>query len=184
MKKMYSHTVDYQQMTYLLVKEKFPLFVFGFAMILIVALSAIRTIPFTHVRTQKSTVKKLPVAPFKIYRVQEGDDLWSIAEKIYGSGFNAMDIATLNHLDEPYVLTKDQMLLLPSVAPKAPTQGEITSTAAQTQHVSEYVVQEGDYLWQIAEKLYGDGNQMQKLIDANRIPYPYNVEAGQTLQVP
>ena len=60
----------------------------------------------------------------------------------------------------------------------------ITEQAAQTKRITEYTVLPGDYLWQIAEKIYGDGNQMNKLIDANNIPYPYNVEEGQKLIVP
>jgi len=120
----------------------------------------------------------------KTYTVKNGDDLWGIAEKMYGSGFNALDIAQANKLSEPYTLIENQILIIPSIAPRKPTQGEITEKAAQTTRVTEYIVLPGEYLWQIAEKVYGDGNQMSKLIDGNNIPYPYNVEEGQKLLVP
>jgi len=120
----------------------------------------------------------------RTYTVKLNDDLWTIAEKMYGSGYNALDIAQANKLSEPYTLIENQILIIPSIAPKKSTQGEITKQAAQTQRITEYMVLPGEYLWQIAEKIYGDGNQMGKLIDANNIPYPYNVEEGQKLLVP
>jgi len=185
MKNVYSGSLDYQEMTRLLVKEKFPFFLAGCGIAVLISLTVIRIIPFSLTQKPKKThTAQYAIDTVKIYRVQEGEDLWHIAEKTYGSGLNAVDIAQKNGIEEPYILTKDQILILPSIKPKAPTQGDITGNAAHTQHVSQYTVVEGDFLWKIAEKIYGDGNQMQKLIDANHIPYPYNVETGQTLQVP
>jgi len=139
---------------------------------------------FKRKQVQVKNTRSLKVESVKTYTVKFNDDLWGIAEKMYGSGLNALDIAAANHLSEPYTLTENQILIIPSVASKKPTQGDITEQAAQTQRATEYIVLPGEYLWQIAEKVYGDGNQMSKLIDANRIPYPYNVEEGQKLLVP
>ncbi len=177
---------DYKSAVVALVKGKYPALIFGcivtgFA--LFFAASTFKFIPFS--KHKKIVVKDtLHIAKVQTYTVQPGDDLWSVAQKFYGSGFNAYDIAKANKLEEPYTLSDNQILIIPSAAAKQPTQGEITESAPSTQHISEYVVLQGEYLWQIAEKIYGDGNQMGKLINANNIPYPYNVEAGQKLIVP
>lgn len=181
------YPTDYQHAILILIKEKLPSFIVGCLVVSLLSYSLIKKIG-VKVETakihEKDNSKQINVADVKTYTVKTGDDLWGIAEKMYGSGFNAEDIAKANKLVEPYTLTENQILIIPSIVSKKPTVGEITESAAQTEKVTEYVVLPGEYLWQIAEKVYGDGNQMNKLIDANRIPYPYNVEEGQKLLVP
>ena len=184
MKNNTSGIIDYQNAVLLLLKEKFPSFFFGFIIATYLAFIIVIKMGIKWETAKIRDTKKVRIESVKTYTVKLNDDLWRIAEKMYGSGFNAIDIAQANKLAEPYTLIENQILVIPSITPKKPTQGDLTDSAAQTKHVSEYVVLQGDYLWQIAEKLYGDGNQMGKLIDANRIPYPYNVEEGQTLLVP
>ena len=179
-----NETTDYQNAVLILIKEKFPSFLLGVIIIFYLSFLVINKIGIKKESAKILDKKGIQIDTIKTYTVKLNDDLWGIAEKMYGSGFNAADIARANNLSEPYTLTENQILIIPSIAPKKPTQGDITEQAAQTQRVTEYVVQPGDYLWQIAEKIYGDGNQMGRLIDANRIPYPYNVEEGQKLLVP
>lgn len=176
--------IDYQNAVFLLFKEKFPLFLLGLFITSYFSLLVINKIGIKKYAAKTREVKKIQIDSIKTYTVKANDDLWGIAEKMYGSGYNAPDIATANHLSEPYTLSENQILIIPSISPKLPTQGDITDKAAQTKRITEYVVLPGEYLWQIAEKIYGDGNQMSKLIDANRIPYPFNVEEGQKLLVP
>lgn len=175
---------DYQNAVILLIKGKFPSFLLGLFIISYLSVFIISKIGIKKDVAQVRGKKSMQIDTVKTYTVKLNDDLWGIAEKMYGSGLNAADIAAVNNLSEPYTLTENQILIIPSLAPKKPTQGEITQEAAQTQKITEYVVLPGEYLWQIAEKIYGDGNQMGKLIDANRIPYPYNVDEGQKLIVP
>lgn len=175
---------DYKNAVHQLLKEKAPFFIAGFTIFLMVTTPFIPLFANQHVDQQKQE-KTLPVDnSVEIYTVKPGDDLWKIAEKVYGSGYNAFDIAQANKLQEPFVLTENQILIIPRVGSKAPTQGEVTDKAASTKKISSYVVQPGDYLWLIAENVYGDGNQMSKLIEANNIPYPYEVTEGQKLIVP
>ena len=49
-----------------------------------------------------------------------------------------------------------------------------------------YTVQEGDTLWSIARKLYGDGSKYVKIYAANKdkIRNPNSVEVGQVLTIP
>ena len=49
--------------------------------------------------------------------------------------------------------------------------------------VGTYVVQKGDSLWSIAQKLLGDGKRYMELADLNDIAAPYTIHAGQVLSV-
>lgn len=60
----------------------------------------------------------------------------------------------------------------PAPAPPAPP-------APQT-----HTVGDGESLWVIAERYYGDGNQYQRIADANGIPNPDLINAGQVLTIP
>jgi len=177
-------TTDYRNALLISLKEKFPSFLLGLCIVSFLTVFTVKKIGIKVDTAKTPETKAIAVDSVKTYTVKSGDDLWGIAEKMYGSGFNAIDIAKANKLSEPYSLNENQILIIPSIAAKKPTQGDITEKAAQTKHVEEYVVLPGEYLWQIAEKVYGDGNQMSKLIEHNNIPYPYNVEEGQKLLVP
>lgn len=183
--------IDYRKNVIHLIKTEYPLFTLGLFVILSMSLIIVRSnimslrmLFKSQVRTRKNTTQSTT----KMHVVNEGEDLWQIAEKYYGSGYNAFDIAAKNNLKEPYVLNRGQKLIIPSVAKRIPTQGEITGQSAATTQVkfqgNSYVVKPGEYLFQIAEDIYGDGNMMNKIIDANNIPYPYDVQEGQKLQIP
>ena len=49
----------------------------------------------------------------RMYTVQDGDDLWSIAQKIYGSGFNWVDLAKANNLQDPDGIEQGMVLKVP-----------------------------------------------------------------------
>lgn len=68
----------------------------------------------------------------------------------------------------------------PEPAPAAPEpEPAPAAPAAQT-----YTVAGGDTLWAIAERFYGDGNQYQRIADANGIANPDLINAGQVLTIP
>lgn len=47
-----------------------------------------------------------------------------------------------------------------------------------------YQVQEGDYLWLIAEKFYGDGNQWPRIAEYNHLVGPTYVNPGDVIIIP
>jgi len=128
--------------------------------------------------------------PEKIHFVKEGEDLWAISEQYYGSGYYAFQIAKYNALKEPYTLVPNQKILIPTIQPTTieAVKGDILQEAASTQRSEDllitYTVKEGDSLFQIAQNVYGDGNYMNKIIIANNLSYPYNIEIGQQLLIP
>lgn len=188
MRKVKELEINYQAYTLLLLRQKLPYFLYGLILMSFLSFFIFKRFIISNTSTKNLKVSRQKSEKVKTYIVTEGEDLWQIAEKNYGSGYNAFDIAKANNLKEPYVLQKGQVLIIPSVTKRFPTKGDITTTAPSTTQVtltgSSYTVQEGDYLFQIAEKAYGDGNMIQKIIDANNIPLPYNIEVGQKLLIP
>ena len=140
------------------------------------------------------TIKKVNPSPqvkknekkIKRYIVKEGDTLWKIAEENYGSGFNAYDIIKANKIENPDNLFTGQELILPETTPKAPTRGEIATTATEkvTHSQKKYIVKEGDYLWTIALQAYGDGYAWVKIAEINKINNPNDITPGQVLILP
>ena len=121
------------------------------------------------------------------YQVREGDDLWKIAEKFYGSGFNVEDIVNRNNLNNPNQIEEGQLLIIPSVASKINTEiGQISAISSTKVKFTgnKYTVKEGDYLWQIAEDCYGDGNNWTRILNENNLSSADAIYTGLILKIP
>ncbi len=70
-----------------------------------------------NVKGVKSQEQQSAAKKQRTYTVQDGEGLWSIAEKIYGSGFNWIDIAQANNLKSADDITTGMVLKIPD-APK------------------------------------------------------------------
>lgn len=187
--------INYKKKVLKIIQKNYISFILGMLVILIpliiFSVSKI-TIPFfvnTFKNKNTKTSPKKTSSSVMSYTVKQGEDLWSISEKFYGSGDYALQIASYNKLVEPYTLIPDQKLFIPTVQPTITIKtGEILEEAASTQRqegtIEVYTVKEGEYLFQIAQKFYGDGNFMNKIIVANNLPYPFNLEVGQKLLIP
>jgi nucleoid-associated protein YgaU len=125
----------------------------------------------------------------KSYTVAKGDNLWTIAEKQYGSGYNWIDIAFENKLNNPNAITEGQVLTLPSVEVRKPVAVEKTETVSQAkagQVVSgeTYTVIKGDNLWNIAVRAYGDGFKWTEIAKANKLVNPDLIHPGNVFVLP
>lgn len=122
----------------------------------------------------------------KTYVVQEGDDLWHIAESTYGSGYNAYDIAQANKLSNPSLIEIGQELILPSIPSKQLTAGEVAPVKTEQVTITgaQYTVQPGDYLWEIALNAYGDGYAWARIAQANKLADPNLIFSGNVLVIP
>lgn len=181
--------VDYQEFVKVTLKEKYFYLLLGFTVFVLIFVLAGSLLTKRNSNIGKTTQNQNKMNDKKIitYTVKEGESLWQIAEKAYGSGYNAYDIAQKNNITDPNNLTEGQKLLIPPVEPKDPTQGEILEgimTKPVLKQGKEYVIQEGDDLWKIAEMFYGDGNLWTRIAQANQLVFPDSVHAGNKLVIP
>jgi len=204
MKKKYYKMVNYKELFLSLVRERYVSLVLGMLVAFIISsltykafaknihinlrlsMPKIPAINFSR-KIAKKVVPVKKTVKFRTYEVVEGDDLWQVAEKFYGSGFNAYDIAEYNKLDAASGISPGQKLLIPDVTPRTPTVGDI-STGASTSQVTytegKYVVQPGDSLSIIAQKVYGDLFAWPRLLQANSLNSPDSIEVGMILTIP
>ena len=134
--------------------------------------------------------KKVPQGLPTTYEVKEGDHLWKIAEDYYNSGYNWVDIAKVNDLNNPSQLAVGQELIIPKTEVKEPTVAmdkvnqEIDGPSIEGE---TYTVKEGDNLWEISVRAYGDGYQWTQIYQANKEiigPNPGIIEPGWILSIP
>ena len=74
-----------------------------------------------------------------------------------------------------------------TVAPASePAPQAAEQPAAEPPAPSTYTVQSGDTLWKIAETVYGDGSEHQKIFEANQdlLESPDRIFPGQELTIP
>ena len=190
--------LDYQKLLILTVKEKyFSLFV-GLLVAFFISTLTYKTflknirinlafrLPTFNFASKVAKNKVVVNKPLRTYVVAEGDDLWNIAEKFYGSGFNAYDISLANKITDSSNISTGQKLIIPQVTPRQPTIGDISTTS--TFHVTyvenKYVVQPGDSLSIIAQKVYGDLYAWTQIMNANNLTTPDSIEAGMVLIIP
>lgn len=185
------------------ISEKYPLLLLG-ATVVITAILLFFSIlknsfPANKVKisptivtasAQKTASGAASLKPTGYYTVQPGEHLWMIAEKTYGSGYNAYDIARANKIENPGVIYAGARLILPSVSPKTPTQGEVTTEikSSQTQKVTmaatKYTVKSDDSLWKIAEAAYGDPYMWTRIAKANNLKNPNFIHVGNVFTIP
>lgn len=137
---------------------------------------------------QQTKGKETSTNKVRTYTVEDGDQLYLIAQKLYGSGLNIEDIMKANSITNPNLIEVGQTLVIPDVKPRSPTIGIITESAAKTEKVTntgeKYTVKEGDSLAKIALQTYGDSYAWKRIADANKISNPDELRIGQVLTIP
>ncbi len=195
--------IDYQKLFFATVRDRYFSLIIGMLVAFVISFVTYKTllskiplkISFSLPKinlslfTKKShpIVKKTVNRQPKTYVIQEGDDLWHIAEKFYGSGFNAYDISLANKISNPSALSAGQKIIIPVVTPRQPTVGDIATGAATSKVVyteGKYVVEPGDSLSIIAGKVYGDINAWPRIMQANNLNSPNDIDIGTILVIP
>lgn len=123
-----------------------------------------------------------------IYTVKDGDTLWDIAMTYYQSGYNWVDIARTNDLENPDGLAIGQVLAIPDAKTIHVETGQIldgaTTEPLRPLH-SEVTVVQGESLWSIAEREYGTGYTWVDIAKANAIiTNPDIIYPGTNLRLP
>lgn len=130
---------------------------------------------------EKTTAAEQALAAAEIkreYKIVKGDSLSSIAQKAYGREDLWVVLAAKNNIADPDVIIIDTNLELP-----AKEVAEASFVA-----LTEYQVQEGDTLFVIAERAYGDGSRWMEIARANNVGRLPNgnplIFAGTTITIP
>lgn len=115
----------------------------------------------------------------KKHTVEKGENLWKLAELYYGDGFKWIDIATENKLANASVIEEGQELVIPNLESitEAENVDELITSAT-------YEVIEGDSLWTIAVRAYGDGYKWTEIANENNIVNPNVIHVGNILALP
>lgn len=126
-----------------------------------------------------------------VHTVSKGENLWQIAERYFQSGYNWVDIAEENNLQDPNGLLIGQELRIPDVESKKTTTAVAPETSSDTKGGiiitgGEYTTQKGDYLSLIAKNAYGSGAEWTRIWEANKdqISNPNLIFSGQNLKIP
>jgi len=142
--------------------------------------------PITEETTSQEATSQQPIKLEDlptVYTVKAGDNLWQIAQTIYGSGYNWVDIARENNLKNPNLVYAGQELKIPKVEPKTPKISHPTKSLEPITGET-YTVVKGDNLWQIALRAYGDGYQWVKIARENKLANPNLIHSGNILKIP
>jgi len=141
---------------------------------------------FDKINTSESTVElsKPGGEDLDTYEVKDGDTLWSISENLYGSGYNWVDLAKANNLSTPDVIESGSKLKVPEV--QKITAADIAQVQNNSPSISgnSYKIIEGDNLWTISVRKYGDGYKWPELAKANNIPNPDLIYPDTVLKLP
>ena len=140
-----------------------------------------------------------------IHTVGANENLWTISEKYYGTGYNWTDIAQANNLTDPNDISEGDTLTIPDVTPRllAHDQNTVTPEAQETVKPSAtpqpketpeeamsqetkatHKVEAGETLWKIAEDYYKSGYNWVDIASANNLSNPGVIEVGQELDIP
>lgn len=131
----------------------------------------------TETPTETPTDTPTPAGPF-IYQVEEGDNLWSIAQKF---GVDLVVLITINNLDpkNPIVRVGDK-LVIPAPDTTLPSPTPLPTNLRPGTKIN-YTVQVGDSLLSIALQFNSTVDAIKK---ENQIENENQINAGQVLVVP
>jgi nucleoid-associated protein YgaU len=141
--------------------------------------------PEEGIELVKEEGKLVPAGLPRVHQVSQGEYLWKIAEKYYGSGYNWVDIAQENKLANANFLAVNQELTIPKVEVRKPTV-KLAEAPTNSQAItgSNYTVVRGDNLWEIALRAYGDGYRWVEIARANQLINPNIIHAGNVFTLP
>lgn len=130
----------------------------------------------------KPVAKKSTPAAGPTYVVKSGDTLGEIAARELGSFDKWTEIAALNGNLDPKKLKKGQKIVLPAGA-KSASKPKVNGTGAVAPG-GEYVVQKGDTLSGIAQKVLGKGGRWNEIAALNPSIDPNRLIVGSRLRLP
>ncbi|OGH02476.1 MAG: hypothetical protein A2798_02370 [Candidatus Levybacteria bacterium RIFCSPHIGHO2_01_FULL_37_17] len=160
--------------------ESYTSLILGVVVVLVAV--ALLFLIFKNSTNQKKETGSASTNEEKTYTVKEGDDLWHISEGLYGSGYNWQDLAKANKISNPNIIVPGTKLSVPKVEVKERTITEAVRDNTITGN--SYSVIEGDNLWSISIRAYGDGYKWPEVAKANNLQNPDRIYVGIVLKLP
>ncbi|MEM1028201.1 MAG: LysM peptidoglycan-binding domain-containing protein [Planctomycetota bacterium] len=143
--------------------------------------------------TESAAIDLPPPAPpiLRLYTIESGDSLSSIALATYGSANKWVDIAQANPLVDPNRLRVGQEIKLPNLDGVPANGGETGATAEANDDLPRrgavYTVKSGDNLSNIAKQFYNSSAKWELIYQANRQKIgddPGALQLGMELLIP
>jgi len=141
----------------------------------------------TLLPVETSEEQKLPT----LHRVKSGENLWTISEKYYGTGYNWVDIAQENNLKNPSEIVEGETLKIPNVEPRKIKTEEFQevekgfeSEVKEATQPKTHIVARGENLWKIAETYYQSGYNWIDIAKENKLKNPNIIYVGQEILIP
>jgi len=136
--------------------------------------------------TTKPKLVTLKETVIRTYIVKEGETLGEIASRELGSFRAWRDIATLNSIDDPSLISPGRTLRLPVKADSKKKADQITNAIIQNPNVASntHHVLEGETMSSIAGDYYDDVNKYSVIAQANPNVDPARLQIGVLLVIP
>lgn len=172
--------------------ESYKSLLLGIAVVLLVAVLIGGYIKNRNTQNIQATTTEKPVIkeekkpePLASYTVLEGDDMKKISQNFYQSPDMYMFIAQTNGIQNPDIIEVGTKLDIPKLDKKQLLASSL-SLPVNNEPIREtsYIVGEGDVLWDIAVRAYGDGYKWKDVAGANNLPTSDAIFPGMILQLP
>ncbi len=127
------------------------------------------------------------IAPeFEEYTVQRGDTFAAISTRFFGTPVHAQAIVRANPLMDPRRLMPGRTIKVPKDPANIQGKPVAPPVKGEDGQASVYVVQSGDTLSGISQRLYGSMKFADLIFRANRdrLSSPESLRVGQTLNIP
>lgn len=162
--------------------------IFGLIIVLIIGLFIFKAVKNQNSNKIASTSTQNNEEGFassaKQHVVAKGENLWSIAQKYYGSGYKWTEIAKKNNIKNPNLIAIGQSLVVEEQNGNSTTSEKVTMKNVEPITGTSYTIQKGDNLWTIAVRAYGDGYKWSQISRENKLSHPNLIHSGNTLSLP
>jgi putative chitinase len=125
------------------------------------------------------------------YTIKPGDDLWSISEDVYKDGYKWVEIARMNKLENPGLIHAGNKLTIPEIEKEKvviqvdkPIRELSENLVESAINGTTYTIKEGDNLWDISVRAYGDGFKWPEIAKLNNIVNPDLIYPDNVLKIP
>lgn len=113
------------------------------------------------------------------YRVASGDTLQKISEKYLGDPDRYLEIASMNELKPPFVLTPGMRILIPGLS------GQISGEkVSEKKGGTVHIVRSRDTLESLSEKFLGSSDLYPLIASVNSMKQPFILVPGQKIIIP